>query len=261
MARTNTLGNFLTDVADSIREKKGTSEPILASDFDTEIASIESGTDLSEYFGSIESNTSPQVYSWGLNLALKKIPDITIDNSVTSLGSAFYSLNASEIGKITYTGTTLTDINSMFASSANLQSIDLSLLNVSNVTNMSSMFSWCRALTSINFNNFNTQSVTNMSSMFQRCDSMINLDLSVFETPNLENVTSMFERCSSLQHLDIRNMTFDNVTSNNSMFGGSSSYRIPANCEIIVKSNTEKEWILGKFSWLTNVKTVAEYEA
>lgn len=43
MARTDTLGNFLTDVADAIREKKGTSEAIIASDFDTEIASIPSG--------------------------------------------------------------------------------------------------------------------------------------------------------------------------------------------------------------------------
>lgn len=43
MARTNTLPNFLTDVADAIREKKGTEETIQASDFDTEIASIPSG--------------------------------------------------------------------------------------------------------------------------------------------------------------------------------------------------------------------------
>lgn len=44
MARTNTLGNFLTDVANAIREKKGTSETIQASDFDTEIANLPSGT-------------------------------------------------------------------------------------------------------------------------------------------------------------------------------------------------------------------------
>ena len=43
MARTDTLGNFLTDVAAAIREKKGTTDAILASNFDTEIASIETG--------------------------------------------------------------------------------------------------------------------------------------------------------------------------------------------------------------------------
>lgn len=43
MARTNNLSNFLTDVADAIREKKGSSDLISASDFDTEIESITTG--------------------------------------------------------------------------------------------------------------------------------------------------------------------------------------------------------------------------
>lgn len=43
MARTDTLDNFLTDVANSIRTKKGTTNSIPASNFDTEIESIETG--------------------------------------------------------------------------------------------------------------------------------------------------------------------------------------------------------------------------
>ena len=43
MARIDNLNNFLTDVADSIREKKGTTELIPASAFDTEIDSISGG--------------------------------------------------------------------------------------------------------------------------------------------------------------------------------------------------------------------------
>lgn len=43
MARVNNLTDFLTDVADAIREKKGTTEPINASDFDTEIQNLPSG--------------------------------------------------------------------------------------------------------------------------------------------------------------------------------------------------------------------------
>lgn len=43
MARTDNLTNFLTDVANAIRNKKGTSELIQASNFDTEIESIQSG--------------------------------------------------------------------------------------------------------------------------------------------------------------------------------------------------------------------------
>lgn len=43
MAKDNNLGDFLTDIANAIRAKKGTTEPINAQDFASEIASIEGG--------------------------------------------------------------------------------------------------------------------------------------------------------------------------------------------------------------------------
>ena len=43
MARTDTLGNFLTDVAEAIRTKEGTTETIPASEFDTRIANLSGG--------------------------------------------------------------------------------------------------------------------------------------------------------------------------------------------------------------------------
>ena len=43
MARTDTLGNFLTDVAESIRTKTGETGTILASEFDTKIKNIQGG--------------------------------------------------------------------------------------------------------------------------------------------------------------------------------------------------------------------------
>lgn len=49
MADTSNLTNFLEDVADAIREKKGTQDPILAANFDTEIRNIStSGIDTSD---------------------------------------------------------------------------------------------------------------------------------------------------------------------------------------------------------------------
>ena len=44
MARTDTLGNFLTDVAEAIRTKEGTTETIPASEFDTRIANLSTGS-------------------------------------------------------------------------------------------------------------------------------------------------------------------------------------------------------------------------
>ena len=45
MADTSNLSNYLKDVADAIREKKGTEDQIPAANFDTEILSIETGLD------------------------------------------------------------------------------------------------------------------------------------------------------------------------------------------------------------------------
>lgn len=48
MADTSNLTNFLSDVADAIREKKGTQDPIAAANFDTEIKNITGGIDTSD---------------------------------------------------------------------------------------------------------------------------------------------------------------------------------------------------------------------
>ena len=48
MADISNLSNYLKDVADAIREKKGTENQIPAANFDTEILSIESGMDTSD---------------------------------------------------------------------------------------------------------------------------------------------------------------------------------------------------------------------
>ena len=45
MAKNNNLGDLLTDVANAIRKKKGTSGSINAQNFASEIASIETGGD------------------------------------------------------------------------------------------------------------------------------------------------------------------------------------------------------------------------
>lgn len=45
MAKNDNLSDYLLDIANAIREKKGTSEPINAQDFSSEIASIETGSE------------------------------------------------------------------------------------------------------------------------------------------------------------------------------------------------------------------------
>ena len=58
MARINNLNNFLTDVANAIRSKKGISNLIPAEDFDTEIGSITTGGDMQSKSITITENGS-----------------------------------------------------------------------------------------------------------------------------------------------------------------------------------------------------------
>lgn len=181
MARTDTLGHFLTDVADAIRGKTGDSGEITASGFDTAISNIPSGADLSDYFTSTIGSGNSAIP--GYARIIKKLPP-----------------NISLSGK---------DCSNMFYY-ARFTELDLSMLNATNITKTNNMFMYCEQLTKI----------------------------------------------------DMRNLEFNNVTSSTNMFGGSGvNTGPPDNCLIIVKDQTQKDWITSRFSRLTNVQTVAEYEA
>lgn len=146
-----------------------------------------------------------------------------------------------------------------FVSFYNCQSTELdyeiSNLDTSNITDMYQMFGYCGELTSLDLSNFNTSNVTDMGKMFNSCLELTSLDLSSFNTSLVTKMNYMFSSCSKLTFLDIRNFTFDKVTSYSGIFDS-----VPADCEIIVKGQTEKEWVLARRNTLTNVKTIAEYE-
>ena len=55
MARIDTLGNFLTDVAEAIRTKEGTTETIPASEFDTRISNLSGGGNVEETISSLSA--------------------------------------------------------------------------------------------------------------------------------------------------------------------------------------------------------------
>lgn len=157
--------------------------------------------------------------------------------------------------------TLITDMKYMFYQSSSLKSIDVTNFNTSNVTDMCSMFSGCSSLTSIDVTNFDTTNVRNMSNMFQGCNQLESLDLSNFVTnssyDNKLSMSYMFSGCTNLKHLDIRNMALNSsIISYTNMF-----HNIPKDCEIIVKDDTAKNYASVWESDLTNVKTVAEWEA
>jgi surface protein len=149
----------------------------------------------------------------------------------------------------------ITNMKEMFYNCPNLTSIDLSNFDVSNVLVMTSMFRSCKKLKTANLSGFGESQCYNIQNMFEGCESLETIDLSNFHTSGSLTIYMPFYGCKRLKHLDIRSLTFDNVNNAMSVFT-----EVPASCLIIVKGETEKQWVLSQRSDFTNVKTVAELE-
>ena len=125
--------------------------------------------------------------------------------------------------KVVNNPNTITDMESMFESCANLTSLDLSNFDTSNVTSMKYMFNYCPHLTSLDLSNFDTSSVNDMQGVFNSCHSLTSLDLSNFDTSSVTNMYGVFGVCSSLTSLDVTSFDTSNVTDMPFMFDRCSS--------------------------------------
>lgn len=120
MARTDTLGNFLTDVAEAIRTKEGTTETIPASEFDTRISNLSgggtTGEDLTQEFAVQEAKIIAQevaIANLALELQNKGVSEAGyVQNGLVALWDARHEIDAnghwkSQIGddywSVTYT--------------------------------------------------------------------------------------------------------------------------------------------------------------
>jgi surface protein len=245
---------------------------------------VPAGADLNEYFYStIDSNTS----SANKAQIIKKAPNMTISNNVTDLTRAFVGFSfGNSIPKL-IGGQNVTTLFNMFADTSNLQNLDLSEFDITNVSSMENMFSNSK-IQSLTFKNKVSNKARVFTNMFSNCANLTTLDLGI-ETyvigggsptnrvllngmfnsctllteldlsgliinTNIYNTSNMFNGCTNLTKIDIRNLKIDgNIYSYNGMFN-----YVPDNCLIIVKDDTAKTWITSKFTNLTNVKIVSE---
>ena len=131
----------------------------------------------------------------------------------------------------------------------------LKFLDISEATTFGYLFSSCSNLTNINIKDWDTSNIESMDGMFYGCKNLTSLDLSGWNTPKLKSIGYMFYNCTALTKLDIRNFDFSNIEVDQYASNYINAF------SIIVKDDTQKTWITSKFSKLTNVKTIAEYEA
>ena len=212
MARTDNLTNFLTDVAESIRTKEGTTEQISASEFDTRIANL-SGGDVSEYFETTVYHDAVSNFCFANELVTKIPEDTEIKlDYVGGYDSAIYLFcGMKRIKTIPQLDTSnVNNMQHMFDGCYSLTTIPQ--LDTSNVKNMNHMFIGCSNLTEIP--HFDTSNVTTMIYMFYNCYKIT--EIPQFNTSNVTDVESMFYNCINLIHIPL--LDFGNISTLESEF-------------------------------------------
>lgn len=193
MARIDTLNNFLTDVADSIREKKGSTGVIPAANFDTEIESIPSGggVDINDYFNVTINNQSR--YDFLNKHYIKRLPKVTVDSSVVTLLSAFAGWSLTIAPEIELNN--VVNVAYLFQDAVNL--VSTPEYDFKNITQMDGVFSNCQSLEVVNIKN--TNKVKTAQITFNSCNALVTVP--ELNLGNCQNVRLMFNQCRNLTNL------------------------------------------------------------
>jgi len=110
---------------------------------------------------------------------------------------------------------------------------------------MTGMFSFCYELEYLDLTNFDTSNVKNMSYMFKGCFKLKEIKgLNKFITEKVIDMKEMFSSCYNLEYLDISNFYVSDHINKNGMFDGCTSLKM-------IKGLDK---FLTKFELLKNVK-------
>lgn len=160
------------------------------------------------------------------NLTRYQTVDLTgfaFDN-VTTMESMFDG--ASNLTGITFTNTTMTELNTLkvttmknlFNNCSKLTSLDLSKFETKKVENMEGMFRICTTIQNLNLSNFNIEQVTTLEGIFSGCNSLETINLSGFGSTPTTSLKSMFLNCAKLQTIDISNLKITETCDTQDMF-------------------------------------------
>ena len=246
MARTNTLINFLTDVASAIKTKKGDNTPIQASNFDTEIANLPGGS--SYNWSQIGYSEEPDAIQESFNYA-KNIYD-NWDNTITDRKKEFQN-DRKMIFFPDVDMSHVTDASYMFQYAPLIQVGDN--FDFSNLSNASYMFyySALKYLNNVELNNYvttvsmfesiNDLQINNFVSTGSYSSSSYNNNKNVLIN-NLSIRSGTRTLFISCENLDIKKITnYDNHTSR--------SYSLLSNCTL---TNDAVDEFLKYFKTLTD---------
>ena len=242
MASENNLNAVFTDIANAIRDKKGSVDTIKPINMADEILTIETGGGKSTIYSLLEAkgnnwsnafqtnSSNPNIFYYMTELSESDIPP---SNNVVNMSSMFngcYNLTTIPL----LNTSSCTDMHNMFYKCSKLTTTPQ--IDTSSCTNMSYMFDGCTKLVSVL--QLDTSSATNMSYMFSECTNLTTIPpLDTSSATNLgvmfgycyklttipklntnvcENLNSTFKECYVLEKIDITKFT--NGTNRNNSF-------------------------------------------
>ena len=148
--------------------------------------------------------------------------------------------NINDINFSNFDTSQVTYMVGMFEGCSSLLSLNITNFDTSKVTSISSMFKGCSNLTSLDITNFNTSLVLSIRYMFNDCSSLTSLDLSNFNTSKVERITQLFYNCKKLQYINIIN--FNEINLSNKSYSDI-FFGLPDNVKICINKNNTSNYI------------------
>ena len=242
MASQNNLTAVFTDIANAIRDKKGSVDTIKPINMADEILTISSGGSVKDFI----TTRNAQFLFYNCNsLTSEQLASILkYDDTSGATNMKYMFSNCSTLTTIPLIDTSkATNMYYMFYGCSTLTTIPL--LDTHNVENMSYMFQQCSNLTSIP--QLDTSSCTNMSYMFQQCSNLTSI--SQLDTSSCTDMSYMFCKCIKLT--SIPQLDTSKVTNMYCMFEECGSLTsIP---QLDTSKATNMSYMFGNCNYLTTI--------
>ena len=138
---------------------------------------------------------------------------VKLNNETISFSNNYIPLNDYNLHTIEIIWNyTLTSLDFMFTECQDIEWIDFSNFDFSQVTSANGLVGLCSKLKYVNFGNGNLSKVESIESMFMDCSSLETVD-NFFQTLNVKSIKDFFSGCISLKSLDLSNLYTPSLSS------------------------------------------------
>ena len=215
-----------------------------------------------KYSKDISSKQDGSVMLWYTDKDNNSLYEVSIGSENGSLeantnGSGMFSY-LDNVDTLDLTGldtSNMTSMSRMFYKSTSLKNIDVSGFDTSKVVNMIFMFNNCSSLISLDLSSFNTSNVTKMEAMFQNDVNLENITFGDnFNTSKVKDMIAMFASCKKLSYINLSNFDTSNVKEMQSMF------YYCENLKSLDLSNFDTSQVINMYAMFMNCSSLKELD-